>query len=50
LVWDTNVAGVSLFWDPNMAAVRTCTKQNLLRLIYVSQCNRYVMSSSECVS
>ena len=24
LVWDTNMAAVSLFWDTNMAAVTTC--------------------------
>ena len=24
LVWDTNVAAVSLFWDTNMAAVTSC--------------------------
>ena len=24
LVWDTNMAAVSLFWDTNMAAVTSC--------------------------
>ena len=24
LVWDTNMAAVSLFWDTKMAAVTTC--------------------------
>ena len=24
LVWDTNMAAVSLFWDTNMAAVASC--------------------------
>ena len=26
LVWDTNMAAVSLFWDTNMAAVTSCEK------------------------
>ena len=24
LVWDTNMAAISLFWDTNMAAVTSC--------------------------
>ena len=32
LVWDTNMAAVSLFWDTNMAAVTSC--ENTLYVKY----------------
>ena len=30
LVWDTNMAAISLFWDTNMAAVTSCENSHFL--------------------
>ena len=40
LVWDINMAAVSLFWDTNMAAVTSCenTLYLLKNLVLMSRC------------
>ena len=30
MVWDTNMAAVSLFWDTNMAAMTSCENTHLI--------------------
>ena len=39
LVWNTNMATVSLFWGTNMAAVTSC-ENTLLVLVYVRLCKQ----------
>ena len=33
LVWDTNMAAVSLFWDKNMATMKSCENNQLVALV-----------------
>ena len=52
MVWDTNMATVSLFWDTNMAAMTSCENTQYFFVLYMMSINqdKVTITSSTSIS